>query len=100
MFSDIVIKELFSEEEQSKIHSYSFFVDEENLQNTELTNILTCTETRKRGRVINYNGKNYIFSLSQGTLEYNDYEWERTYREKQYFCQTRIPSTIIKIFKS
>ena len=62
MFSDIVIKELFSEEEQSKIHSYSFFVDEEDLQNTELADILTSTETRKRGRVINFNGKNYIFS--------------------------------------
>ena len=71
MFSDIVIKELFSEEERSKMHSYSFFVDEENLQNTELADILTSTETRKRGRV----------------------------REKQYFCQTRIPSTIIKILK-
>ena len=99
MFSDIVIKELFSEEEQSKIHSYSFFVDEENLQNTELTNILTCTETRKRGRVINYNGKNYIFSLSQGTLEYNDYEWRELIEKNNIFVKPEYPVQLLKYLK-
>ena len=100
MFSDIVIKELFSEEEQSKIHSYSFFVDEENLQNTELTNILASTETRKRGRVINYNGKNYIFSLSQGTLEYNDHEFRELIEKNNIFIKPEYPVQLLKYLKA
>ena len=100
MFSDIVIKELFSEEEQSKIHSYSFFVDEEDLQNTELADILTSTETRKRGRVINFNGKNYIFSLSQGTLEYNDYEWRELIEKNNIFIKPEYPVQLLKYLKA
>ena len=64
MFSNIVIKNLFTEEEQKKIHSYSFFVDEQDLKDTELRDILINKESRKRGIVINFNRKNYIFSLS------------------------------------
>ena len=66
MFSDIVIKSVFSEEEQKKIKAYSFFIDEEDLQNLELDKILKSSENRKRGRVISCNGKNYIFSLNLG----------------------------------
>ena len=100
MFSDIVIKELFSEEERSKMHSYSFFVDEENLQNTELSDILTSTETRKRGRVINFNGKNYIFSLNQGTLEYNDNELRELIEKNNIFVKPEYPVQLLKYLKS
>ena len=100
MFSDIVIKELFSEEERSKMHSYSFFVDEENLQNTELADILTSTETRKRGRVINFNGKNYIFSLSQGTLEYNDNELRELIEKNNIFVKPEYPVQLLRYLKS
>ena len=99
MFSDIVIKELFPQEEQSKIHSYSFFVDE-NLQNTELADILTSTETRKRGRVLNFNEKNYIFSLSRGTLEYNDNEWRELIEKNNIFVKPEYPVQLLKYLKT
>lgn len=100
MFSDIVIKSVFSEEEQKKIKAYSFFVDEEDLQNLELDKILKSSENRKRGRVISCNGKNYIFSLNQNTLEYHEEEWKKIIEENNIFVKPEYPVQLLKHIKN
>ena len=99
IFSNILIKKLFSKEEQNKIHIYNFFVDEDDLRDVELANILKSTEARKRGRVIKFNGKNYIFSLSQGTLEYNDNEWRELIEKNNIFVKPEYPVQLLKYLK-
>ena len=76
ILSNIVIKNLFTEKEQEKIHVNSFFVDELDLKNNDIRNILTDKENRKRGIVISSNGKNYIFTLNPNSLEFDDAEWK------------------------
>ena len=49
MFSNIVIKNIFTEQEKEKIHLYSFFVDKEDLEDNKLKNILINKKNRKRG---------------------------------------------------
>jgi len=100
IFSDIVIKSVFSEEEQNKIKAYSFFVDKEDLQNSELATVLESSENRKRGRVINFNEKNYIFSLNQNTLEYDDEEWKKIIKENNVFVKSQYPVQLLKYIKA
>lgn len=100
MFSDIVIKSVFSEEEQKKIHAYSFFVDKDDLQNLELSNILKSSENRKRGRVISINGRNYIFSLNENTLQYDDEQWEKIIKENNIFVKPEYPVQLLKYIKA
>lgn len=100
MFSDIVIKSVFSEEEQNKIHAYSFFVDKDDLQNLELSNILKSSENRKRGRVISINGKNYIFSLNEHTLQYDDKQWQQIIKENNIFVKPEYPVQLLKYIKN
>ena len=99
MFSDIVIKILFSEEEQKKINAYNFFVDEEDLKDVELANVLRSRETRKRGRVINFNGNNYVFSLNETSLEYDEDEWEKIVKENKIFIKPKYPVQLLKYLK-
>lgn len=87
MFSNIMIKNLFTEKEQEKIHSYSFWVDERDLKDTNLRNILINKENRKRGVVISFNGRNYIFSLSPNSLEYGEEEWKKKLKKTILFFQ-------------
>ena len=100
MFSNIVVKNIFTEEEQEKIHSYSFFVDQEDLKDNKLNNILRNKESRKRGIVINCNGKNYIFSLNSETLELNDAEWKKVVEENNIFIKPYYPVKLLKYLKS
>lgn len=100
MFSNIVIKNIFTEEEQEKIHLYSFFVDEEDLKDNKLKNILINKENRKRGIVINFNGKNYIFSLNSEALEFNDIEWEKVVEENKVFIKPHYPVKLLKYLKN
>lgn len=100
MFSDIVIKSVFSEEEQKKIHTYSFFVDKDDLQNLELSNIFKSSENRKRGRVISINGRNYIFSLNENTLQYDDEQWQKIIKENNIFVKPEYPVQLLKYIKN
>lgn len=100
MFSDIVIKSVFSEEEQKKIHAYSFFVDKDDLQNLELSNILKSSENRKRGRVISINGRNYIFSLNENILQYDDEQWQKIIKENNIFVKPEYPVQLLKYIKN
>lgn len=100
MFSDIVIKSVFSEEEQKKIKAYSFFVDEEDLQNSELDKILKSSESRKRGRVISINGRNYIFSLNENTLQYDAEQWQKIIKENNIFVKPEYPVQLLKYIKA
>lgn len=100
MFSNIVIKKLFTEKEQEKIHSYSFWVDERDLKDTNLRNILINKESRKRGVVISFNGRNYIFSLSPNSLEYGEEEWKKIIEENHIFIKPQYPVKLLKYLKS
>ena len=95
MYSDIVMKRIFSKEEQKKVKIYSFFVDENDLKNQELGNILNSSETRKRGRVIKFNGENYIFSLNPDTLKYEDEEWNKIVEENNIFIRPKYPVRLL-----
>ena len=99
IFSDIVIKKIFSVEEQKQIRTRSFFVDETDLQNTELSNILTGIGARKRGMVINSGRKNYIFSLSPDTLEYDDSKWQELVKKNNIFVRPKYPINLLKYLK-
>ena len=72
MFSNIVIKELFADTEQEQIHVYSFFVDKKDLKDENLKSILINKDNRKRGLVINFDNNNYILSLNDTVLEYDE----------------------------
>ena len=100
MFSNIMIKNLFTEKEQEKIHSYSFWVDERDLKDTNLRNILINKENRKRGVVISFNGRNYIFSLSPNSLEYGEEEWKKKVEENYIFIKPQYPVKLLKYLKS
>lgn len=100
MFSKITIKKLFSEEEQKRFNFQSFFVDETDLNNKELENIIQNTGTRKRGCVINFNGKNYIFSLNQDTLIKNDDEWQDMVEKNKIFIKAEYHVQLLKYLKS
>lgn len=100
MFSNIVIDKLFSPEEKNKIHAYNFFVDEKDLKSQELTNVLKDERTRKRGRVLSFNGKNYIFSLNKETLNYDDSEWEKIIEENNIFIKQEYRVQLLKYLKN
>ena len=100
MFLNIVSKRIFSKEELKAIHINSFFVDEDDLENVELANILTSKETRKRGVVIKFNGKNYIFSLNQETLEYDDHEWKEIVAKNNIFVKPKYQVRLLKYLKA
>lgn len=100
MFSNIVIKKLFSEKDQEKIHSYSFFVEERDLKDTNLKNILINKESRKRGIYISFNGKNYIFTLSPKSLEYDEKEWKKIVEENHIFIKPQYPVKLLKYLKN
>lgn len=100
MFSNIVIKNLFTEKEQEKIRSYSFWVDERDLKDTNLRNILTNKENRKRGVAISFNGRNYIFSLSPNSLEYSEEDWKKIVEENHIFIKTQYPVKLLKYLKN
>lgn len=100
MFSNIVIQNLFTEEERERIHSYSFFVDEGDLKDNNLINMLTNKGERKRGIVISFNGSNYIFSLNPNSLEFNDDEWKKVIEENNIFVRPKYPVNLLKYLKS
>ena len=81
MFSNIVIKELFADTEQEQIHVYSFFVDKKDLKDENLKNILINKDNRKRGVVINFDNNNYILSLNNTVLEYDEDTWKNIVKE-------------------
>lgn len=100
IFSETVISKVFSKEEQNKIHKYSFFVDEIDLHDLELENILASSNSRKRGRVINFNGKNFVISLNKDTVEYDDSEWKEKVKENNIFIKPEYPVKLLKYFKT
>lgn len=100
MFSNIVLKNLFTKEEQEKIHIYSFWVDEQDLRDKNLKDILINKENRKRGIVINFNGKNYIFSLSSNSLKYDDKQWSKLIEKNNIFIKPQYPVKLLKYLKS
>lgn len=99
IFSNIMVKELFSEEEQKKIKISNFFVDEKDLKTKEVASVLKSPNARKRGRVISFNGKNYIFSLNQNTLEFSDEEWENIVEENNVFVKKEYEVQLLKYLK-
>ena len=99
MFSNIVIKELFTDAEQEQIHVYSFFVDNKDLKNENLKNILINKENRKRGIVINFDN-NYILSLNNTVLGYDEDTWKNIVKENNIFIKPKYPVKLLKYLKS
>lgn len=100
MFSNIVIKGLFTDKEQEQIHVYSFFVDNKNLKNENLKSILINKESRKRGLVINFDNNNYILSLNDTVLEYDEDTWKNIVKENNIFIKPHYPVKLLKYLKS
>lgn len=100
IFSNLTLENLFSEEERKNISSYSFFVDEADLKEKNLSNIMREKDTRKRGRVIRFKGQNYIFSLGNNSLKYTDDEWERVIKENNIFIKPYYPVQLLGYLKS
>ncbi len=100
MFSNIVIKELFADTEQEQIHVYSFFVDKKDLKDENLKNILINKDNRKRGVVINFDNNNYILSLNNTVLEYDEDTWKNIVKENNIFIKPKYPVKLLKFLKS
>ena len=99
MFSDIILKELFSKEEREKINTYNFFVEKKDLVDERLDNVLTDRENRRRGRVVNFNGKNYIFALNKNVFICNDTEWKDIIEKNNIFIKPEYPVQLLKYLK-
>ena len=63
MYTNILLSEVFTQEEKRKIEKYSFFVDDKDIKDDKLRNVLKEEEIRKRGVIFRFKDKNYIFSL-------------------------------------
>lgn len=100
MFSNIVIKELFADTEQEQIHVYSFFVDKKDLKDENLKSILINKDNRKRGLVINFDNNNYILSLNDTVLEYDEDTWKNIVKENNIFIKPQYPVKLLKYLKN
>ncbi len=100
MFSDILIKNIFTKEEQEKISSRTFFVDNKDLKDEEIKRIFKNSDIRKRGIVINFKNKNYIFSLNDTSLEYENDTWQEKMKENNIFIKPQYPVNLLKYLKS
>lgn len=100
IFSTIVMKRLFSNEELKKIKYCSFFVDKQDLKDVELSKIFEDKENRKRGEVISFDGINYVFSLSEQSLEYDDNKWEELIKKNNIFVKPEYPVQLLKYLKT
>lgn len=100
MFSNMVIKELFTDIEQEQIHIYSFFVDNKDLKDENLKNVLINKENRKRGVVINFDDNNYIFSLNPTVLEYDKDTWKNIVEENNIFIKPQYSVKLLKYLKN
>ncbi len=100
MFSNIIIKKLFTDTEQERIHVYSFFVDSKDLKDENLKNILINKENRKRGLVIHFDNTNYILSLNDTVLEYDEDRWKNIVKENNISIKSQYPVKLLKYLKS
>ena len=100
MFSNMVIKKLFTDVEQEQIHVYSFFVDNKDLKDENLKSVLINKENRKRGVVINFDDNNYIFSLNSTVLEYDKDTWKNIMKENNIFIKPQYPVKLLKYLKN
>jgi len=99
MFSNINIKKIFTEEEQSKIKASSFFVDGVDIKDKNIKEMFKTKEERKRGIVVSYNGRNFVFSLTPKTLEYKDEEWNKVVRENNIYIRPKYDVKLLKFLK-
>lgn len=99
MLSKLEIQMLFTQREQEQINTYSFFIDKQDLKEDRLSKILTNKEDRKRGIVISFNKKNYIFSLDSNSLELDDDEWKKIIHENNIFIKTYYPVQLKEYLK-
>ena len=100
MFSNMVIKKLFTDVEQEQIHVYSFFIDNKDLKDENLKSVLINKENRKRGVVINFDDNNYIFSLNSTVLEYDKDTWKNIMKENNIFIKPQYPVKLLKYLKN
>lgn len=99
MFLNIVISKTLSEEEEKQIEIKSFFVDNKDLRNRDLKKLLENSEDRKRGIVINYKNRNYIFSLNSNSLEFDDNRWNEIIKENKIFIKPNYNIKLMSFLK-
>jgi len=99
MFSNIIKKSLFTEEEQARIKVSSFFVDGQDIKDENIRRILETEEERKRGVVISCDERNFLFSLNSKTLEYTNEEWNKIISENRIFIKPRYDVKLLKYLK-
>lgn len=100
MFANFIVKKIFLSQEQENIFINSFFVDKKDLDNTDLKRMLKGRENRKRGVVITYNGKNYVFSLNSRAIEYTGEEWKKIVEKNKIFIRPKYPVKLLKYLKN
>jgi len=99
MFCNIIIKRLFTDEEQKKIKVSSFFVDEKDIEDINISGIFKSSEERKRGVVISYDKRKFVISLNTKTLEYTDEEWDKVISKNKIFIKPRYDVKLLKYLK-
>lgn len=100
MFINYIIKNLFTKEEQEKIKVSSFFVDGQDIKDKNLKEMFKTEEERKRGVVISYGEKNFVFSLGPKTLEYSNEEWNSVISKNSIFIKPWYDVKLLKYLKN
>lgn len=100
IYSNIVIKKLFTEEEQAKINVSSFWVDEQDIKDKKIKGIFEqISEERKRGIVISYNNKKFVLSLGNKIEEYTSEEWNDVIYRNGIFIKPKYEVKLLKYLK-
>lgn len=99
MFSNTVLSNLFTEDEQEQIRVQTFFVDKQDLQDSDLKNLFTNSEDRKRGIIINHEDKNYVFSLDSKSLAYETIQWKNLIKDNNIFVKPYYPVNLLHYLK-
>ena len=100
MYSKIVVGQLFDEREQEKIKVCSFWADSKDITNDKLNNLLEDKNKKKRGVVIKFGDKNFIFSLNSGSLEYTDKIWNEILKKNKIFIKPQYPVYLLEYLKA
>ncbi len=99
MYINLIIKRIFSPDEQSKIEVSTFFADEKDIQNDELKEILDTKAQRSRGVEIKIGNKIYIISLNNKFLIYDSAKWEEEKSINKIFTRPKYPVKLLNYLK-
>lgn len=99
MYINVVIKQIFSTEEQKRIQVLNFFVDEKDIVNQELDSLLDKKKKRHRGVIIKVGNKCFIIGLNTLFKEYSNNEWNEIADKNKIFIRPKFNVLLLEYLK-